>query len=877
MFTKSKHKEETLSRDRIKQRLILTKKLWIFLILGSVIFILGIITGGIYFNIQGITTSTQHTEIFPTYIVCLVVIVAGICVVSLVCRRYIFQVYCVIIICAASGLFSGVVSVLIGTQVLRPIISLGSCDFILSTSLCVCSSSYRRENLQLDASVSDKSLIVFERTASCKAIQEVLPALLYSQIGLLLAVLCLCALSALLAYLVLRSEQNRVRLLHEETYDDIFTVSGSSSVVDNDSDDENVGRIDSLVKDSRSVIGKISDSNAVTPVSILKVSDQQNLLSSLKSRKQSGGSENSSDKFFRSFNKSSAGVRRSRSCDSLDDFYKLNIPDVSSSAESSKSSKGQGKLKEHRRRNKRAVTLHNLDTKQLLLILDLHKKYEEETKLLKSQGNLNINVEEKPKVDYRRALTPQPYVSKPCTIPRLYRSHTPQPGQLQRSSSLRKKEDKGNKEFQKEIKDLLCQQSVSVRNDLDLLKGKGQLNTGSKCKSSPVNKQSVDVNCNSVLKSDNSANINMHKNIRSRPSVQKHILPTEPIRRQGAEKLTLPPLPLTRQSSHGDTLPPAPLQRDGSAFYVVGSQLDLSENSKSLKTPGEIRYEKAIRENFKLCKKSEENPYATPKKVKDNSDRTSTLDDCGASKGKRSDNLPPYPNPPSYSDFISISQDESSVRSDSQSTYDTVDPGKSESSDIQNESRDRLLTASSDDEVFVPNSQKNVHNQVVKKHSMPKMGISANLRSPPGGANPPLSVLHSNHVSSNHHHVSSITGQNCVQTGESYHDPKQLHVSGQPLHYHIPPSQIYHHPHVLGSPYSQPKNVNSHFYEEIGNIETSFMYCEDMLPSIPSTGSSSSQAALLPSNKSFNENGCLSPYRPITTLDPSGESLETMI
>ena len=69
----SKHKEETLSRDRNKQRLILTKKLWIFLVLGAVIFILGIIVGGIYFNIQSITTSSQHTEILPTYILCLLV------------------------------------------------------------------------------------------------------------------------------------------------------------------------------------------------------------------------------------------------------------------------------------------------------------------------------------------------------------------------------------------------------------------------------------------------------------------------------------------------------------------------------------------------------------------------------------------------------------------------------------------------------------------------------------------------------------------------------------------------------------------------------------------------------------------------------------
>lgn len=661
-----------------------------------------------------------------------------------------------------------------------------------------------------------------------------------------------------------------------ETYDDIFTVSGSSSVVDNDSDDENTGRSNSAVNESRSVIGKNSESVSITPVSILKVTDQQNLLTSPKSRKHSGGTENSNEKFLHNFNKSSSGVRRSRSCDSLDDYYKLNNLDASSSLESSRSSKGQGKLKEHRRRDKRAVTLHNLDTKQLMLILDLHKKYEEETKLLKSQGNLNVHVEEKPKVDYRRALTPQPYVNKPSTIPKIVRSHTPQPNLLQRSSSLRKKEDKVNKDFKKEIKDLFLQQSAKFKVDLDLQKGKGQLISGSKSKSLPVHKQTVDVNSNSVLESGYCADVNMYTNLKSRPSVQNHFLPSEPLRRQNAEKHMLPPEPLSRQSSHGDMLPPKPLQRDGSAFYIVGSQIDLTENSKGLKTPGEIRYEKAIRENFKLCKKSDENPYATPSKVKDNVnvDSNKSLNQ----EGQRSENLPPYPHPPSYSDFISISQDESSVRSDSQSTYDTVDPGKSESSDVQNESRDRLLTGSSDDDVFIPSSQKIVHNQVCKKQSVPKMGVSANLRSPPRSNNPPSSIYHSNHGSHNHYHVSSVTNQNCIQTVNPYQDPSNFHYSGQPIHYRIPTTQVYHSPNITGSPFNRPKNLNSHFYEEIGNIETSFMYCEDMLPSLPSTTSSnSSQTALLPSNKSSNEKGCLTPYRPITTIDPSGESLETMI
>lgn len=49
------------------------RRLWIFLILGIVTIIAGIVISGLYFNIQAITTSNNHTEILPTYIVSLVV------------------------------------------------------------------------------------------------------------------------------------------------------------------------------------------------------------------------------------------------------------------------------------------------------------------------------------------------------------------------------------------------------------------------------------------------------------------------------------------------------------------------------------------------------------------------------------------------------------------------------------------------------------------------------------------------------------------------------------------------------------------------------------------------------------------------------------
>ncbi|XP_071140429.1 uncharacterized protein [Mytilus edulis] len=867
---KDKNKENKNSRDRVKKHLVLTKRLWIFLVLGAVVSILGLIVGGIYFNIQSVTTSSDLTEILPTYILCLLVVVTGVLIITLFWRRYIIQVVSVIVVSIGTGTLCVVISILTGTHILKPLTSLESCDYSITTSICSCLSLYKRDSLELEYSKTDKTRVNFARTSSCKAIQEVLPALLYTEIGLFLAVLCLCALTIVLAYLVLRTERTRLRLLQEETYDEIFTVSGSSSV--SDSDDDNIGN-QTAVNDLHSVIGQNSEPISSFPISILKSTDRQNSLDSSRSHGKSVDSERSNELLLRNLNL--PGVRRSRSCDSLDDIDKTRNLD-----NNLKQQKGQGKLKEHRKKGRRAVTLNNLDTKQLMLILDLHKKYAEETEILKSQGNLNK--EEKPKFDNRRALTPQPYV-KQNTIPKIIRSHTPQPYQINHSSSFKK--NQGEKKFKEEIKELFLQQSERLKADLEKVKNKDPVKSGSK--SVPSHKQTIDVNSNSLF--DPVYGVNMNKQQRSRPSVQSHFLPTEPIRRQNADKLMLPPEPLTRQSSHGDTLPPKPLQRDGSAFYVVGSQLDLSQNAKGLKTPGEIRCEKAIQENFKLCKKSDENPYATPRKdlgyqkqYSEMSNNRPSQEELANWKGHSSPEiLPPYPHPPSYSDFVSISQDSSSVRTDSQSdtcTYETMDHGKSESSDVPNESRDRLLTGSSDDDVFVSESQKPPYNQTAKKRNMPKMGVSAELRlQPRTNYQSPFHHLNHNHVydSSNpYHSPSSVMKPNCVQVGNVYHTSANIYHTPQEMPYRVPRTPVQNYHRFPESPYVQPNPGNFHYYEEIDNIETSFMYSEDMLPSNSST---SSQAALFPSNNLTNKEKGLKPYRPITTVDANGEALETMI
>ena len=48
-------------------------RVWIFLLLGVILIILGLVVIGVYLNIQTTTSSTMYTEVFPMYINAVVV------------------------------------------------------------------------------------------------------------------------------------------------------------------------------------------------------------------------------------------------------------------------------------------------------------------------------------------------------------------------------------------------------------------------------------------------------------------------------------------------------------------------------------------------------------------------------------------------------------------------------------------------------------------------------------------------------------------------------------------------------------------------------------------------------------------------------------
>lgn len=626
------------------------RRLWVFLVLGALDIVFGLVTVGLYFNIQAVTTSNGLTEVFPGYIICLVVLIKGAIVLVLFWWRPSCLIFVCLSVAVGCGLFCVVSVILCATHVLSPIKNIDSCTYRKQESVCECQTSYRRDGLSIEFLPSEKVKIEFERTNSCDVIESILPVLLYAECALYLSIFIVCTIVAVLTFLIIKLEKRKI--LRNETYEEIFTVSGGSSCSDSDVEPEiETTRTGSASTNKPDVYSPFDGRNTCPP-GILKNQDKHEILV---------------DKT----------LSRSKSCDSIDLIY--------NSSESDKVKKGR--LKEHRRRDRRAVTLNNLDTKQLLLILDLQKRYQEETRLLKSQGNLDkIEPDGATSIAasaiHRRAITPQPYrKANPNTIPR---SHTPQPRNVYGGNLTMGELARNLQESLKEKQTSLPNKTVPPNKDTD-------------------KKETV----------ANEGYVYMAPKPKSRPSAQKFFLPPQPIhrcrstspfsgprQRQNSPR-ELPSQPISRPLDSFKQLPPAPIQRGGSAFQLVGHPFGPMYNQGSMshdfifRTPGEVFCENAIRENFKL--------YSSPFILQNTKQRRV---ETGASCSQIP---PPYSGPPSYTDFLS--RTDSAPDSGSEHIYETYENIPETKASLKpfsspkrspRKSRERVQTTESEDDVFLP-------------------------------------------------------------------------------------------------------------------------------------------------------------------------------
>lgn len=399
--------------------------------------------------------------------------------------------------------------------------------------------------------------------------------------------------------------------------------------------------------------------------------------------------------------------RISKSCDSLD------------SAGSGRQEKRtvregkRGKLREHRKKGKRAATVHTLDTEQLLLILNLQMRYLQESREQDLQNKLNGNQATGEQGGSRRAITPQP-VSQKTVIPQKIRSHTPQPrranGRIRdsREQSLYSHNVNGNVFRQQRLRsdggscvsnsanssrrtsessdktsDLMTSvgnrangEFVYYQGSLDnKLSNESYLHTQQMRGTVPNIKgghnpylhtqiQNTPDNLHYVTYSDSMLNTPLGKP-KTRTSVQNHFLPPKPLHRSAHQQL--PPQPISRQKNVERQLPPQPVHRNNSAFHVVdrhnksrspsinNDTLMSSADSSSIRKLQQDFAEVAIRENFSLNTKglgsNDTNTLVSEnRQITGNPGSNFILRDRAT---EQTETLPPYSGPPSYKEYVS--------------------------------------------------------------------------------------------------------------------------------------------------------------------------------------------------------------------------------
>ncbi|KAL3884355.1 hypothetical protein ACJMK2_024501 [Sinanodonta woodiana] len=672
-------------------------RLWIFLLLGTLIGVFGLVIGGLYFSLQAVTNSTEHTEIFPSYTVSILVLVTSISVLVLFWRRIKILVLMSVVLCLLTIVLGGIKAILTGTHVLQPFLSMTRCQYDIQNTLCRCYSPYKRSAL-LNLKYSDAELFEYDfgGVSSCNPVESVIPQLLYTLIATCTIVVLLCIGTAVLALLVLRIERNRSDFLKDEAYEEVYTVSGSSSSVQDLSDNE----LDTLVLQSAVSTNSYQESRLLPSNSKGATLDRSRSLRSVKSTASKRDKQlynlepQETSTQTRKGSADASGIHSltrtkqlSKSCESFDSLSKS----ASKNSDVSSVPQTKGKLKEHRKRGRRAVTLHNLDTETLMVILGLQLRYLQETKELQSKSEKSESQQS------RRSSSPQPALLKVPLLPPNVRSHTPQPASLTTPISLnvRSHTPQPNKtqpslpHNEEEFCTTLRSASQRLPQNQDLFFS----NTFTEREATPDIQEETDQNCLSgtiqynktapavrqgiynpylynqpLLSADNIHYITYSDNMlnhpiqrpRSRPKLEEDFFPPQPPLYQGNHPL--PPQPISRPSSRNKQLPPEPLHRGGkSAFHAVETHKLKTNHGRSI-PPSPIKdlintvhrpraadyAELAIRENFRL--------YPSMMK-RENHEKSTSKSQEGCKSDKRSVTVsevpPPYAPPPSYSDFLS--------------------------------------------------------------------------------------------------------------------------------------------------------------------------------------------------------------------------------
>ncbi|KAL5019511.1 hypothetical protein ScPMuIL_002403 [Solemya velum] len=576
------------------------------------------------------------------------VLLTGLGVTALFWKRLAALVYLMVLLCTSSGILCVISAILMVVNVILPLNVLSKCVYNNGKKQCECYQPAVRSESSF--SEDEQNMLVF-KSSSCSSIQHALPSLLYTLCGLYTGVLLLCVASVIIALLILRLERTK-RIQDElDAYDEVFTVSGGSSGSLSDSDNEG-----SYLPGSQ----KVAPIQSVGSKQHLRDDKDAPYSGSVSGLLKTGNLKQTREPVTKTTSSKqkqalSASKHLSKSCDSLDDLQKREVTGVQNGNGSIVVGGRKGKLKEHRRRERRAVTLPNLDTKQLMLILDLQMRYLEETKRI-DQSEQYI---QRPDSQTRRSKTPNPpHVCKPSTMPR---SHTPQPYKQPSYTSGHMTSnlppDWHPKEIYQQIDKVRHRQQnrlADISNNFYENTEMGNIHPKSK-KNRKQNSYNVYGNLDgstymvnhdrnpAVTSAVSLSETPQHHSVgpRSRPSVRDHFLPSEPLHRENDKRL--PPKPISRQSVQKTCLPVKPTKRivNPREEEIGHSAFQRVEPNKVVSERGSFDFTGS--ENFQLLPQQF---------LFGNEDRSEFHHRSDLSYAASSEPPPPYAPPPSYNHFL---------------------------------------------------------------------------------------------------------------------------------------------------------------------------------------------------------------------------------
>ncbi|GAB1604268.1 uncharacterized protein LOC115218929 [Argonauta hians] len=184
-------------------------RVYIFLILGILLVMSGIIIGGFYLNIQQITTSSNLTEVLPTYVNALAVIIIGFSLMLLFWKRWRVFLFVVMVLNLGGFLLCLITGILTATHILKPITSISRCDSLEKSQVCLCHSPYRRVQLSLEHSNNYLFRLSFHGADSCPSIQHSLPSMLYVLVTINFISTLICVLAFIITYRVYRMKKRK--------------------------------------------------------------------------------------------------------------------------------------------------------------------------------------------------------------------------------------------------------------------------------------------------------------------------------------------------------------------------------------------------------------------------------------------------------------------------------------------------------------------------------------------------------------------------------------------------------------------------------------------------------------------------------------------